>query len=186
MTMNTSYIIIGIVVIIIAVFVVMYNKIVSLKNSIANAYSDMDVQMKMRVDLVENLVNTVKWYTGYEKSTLEDLTKARTQWMNATAPSEKGAADANLTGALKTLFATSENYPELKANTNFLQLQTELSDIENQIAGSRRYYNATIKEYNNAVMIFPNNIIANMFGYKSETSYFSITEAEKQAPKVQF
>jgi LemA protein len=106
--------------------------------------------------------------------------------MTATAPSEKAAADANLTGALKTLFATSENYPELKANTNFLQLQTELSDIENQIAGSRRYYNATIKEYNNAVMIFPNNIIANMFGYKSETSYFSITEAEKQAPKVQF
>lgn len=184
--MNTSYIIIGIVVIIIAVFIVMYNKIIALKNAIANAFSDMDVQMKMRVDLVENLVSTVKWYAGHEKSTLEEVTKARTQWMSATAPNEKAAADASLTGALKTLFATSENYPELKANTNFLQLQTELSDIENQIAGSRRYYNATIKEYNNAVMSFPNNIIAGMFGYKQETSYFTITEAEKKAPKVQF
>ena len=164
----------------------MYNKIISLKNAIANAFSDMDVQMKMRVDLVENLVNTVKWYTGHEKSTFEELTKARTQWMSATAPDEKAKADASLTGALKTLFATSENYPELKANTNFLQLQTELSNIENQIAWSRRYYNATIKEYNNAVMTFPNNIVAGMFGYKHETSYFNITEAEKQVTKVQF
>lgn len=106
--------------------------------------------------------------------------------MSATAPNEKAKADANLTGALKTLFATSENYPELKANTNFLQLQTELSNIENQIAGSRRYYNATIKEYNNAVMTFPNNIVAGIFGYKNETSYFTITESEKQASKVQF
>lgn len=184
--MNTTYIIIAIVIIIIAIFVVMYNKIISLKNAIANAFSDMDVQMKMRVDLVDNLVNTVKWYTGHEKSTLEELTKARTQWMSATALDEKAKADASLTGALKTLFATSENYPELKANTNFLQLQTELSDIENQIAGSRRYYNATIKEYNNAVMTFPNNIVAGVFGYKNETSYFTITESEKQAPKVQF
>ncbi|MCX6823634.1 MAG: LemA family protein [candidate division SR1 bacterium] len=184
--MNTTYIIIAIVIIIIAIFVVMYNKIISLKNAIANAFSDMDVQMKMRVDLVDNLVNTVKGYTGHEKSTLEELTKARTQWMSATALDEKAKADASLTGALKTLFATSENYPELKANTNFLQLQTELSDIENQIAGSRRYYNATIKEYNNAVMTFPNNIVAGVFGYKNETSYFTITESEKQAPKVQF
>ena len=184
--MNSSYIIIGIVVLVIIIFVVMFNKIVALKNAIANAFSDMDVQMKMRADLVDNLVNTVKGYAGHEKSTLEDLTKARSQWMNASAPSEKAAADASLSGALKTLFATSENYPDLKANTNFLQLQTELSDIENQIAGSRRYYNATIKEYNNAVMTFPNNIVAGMFGYKNETSYFSISESEKQVPKVQF
>lgn len=184
--MQTSYIIIGVVIIIIAVFIVVYNKIIGLKNAIANAFSDMDVQMKMRVDLVESLVSTVKWYAGHEKSTLETLTQARAQWMNAQAPKEKASADANLTGAIKTLFATSENYPDLKANTNFLQLQTELSDIENQIAGSRRYYNATIKEYNNAVMKFPNNVIAGMFGYKQETAYFNITETEKVAPKVQF
>jgi len=146
----------------------------------------MDVQMKMRVDLVENLVNTVKGYATHEKGTLEELTKARTEWMNAKAPSEKATADANLTGALKTVFATAEAYPDLKANTNFLQLQTQLSDIENQVASSRRYYNATIKEYNNGIMAFPGNVIAGMFGYKSETSYFTITEAEKTAPKVQF
>ncbi len=180
------YIVPIVVIVIIAVVIMMYNKIVSLKNAIANAYSDMDVQMKMRVDLVENLVNTVKWYATHEKGTLEELTKARTAWMNAKAPSEKAAADANLTGALKTVFATAEAYPDLKANTNFLQLQTQLSDIENQVAASRRYYNATIKEYNNAIMAFPGNVIWNTFGYSSETSYFTITEAEKVAPKVQF
>lgn len=163
-----------------------YNKLVALKNSIDNASADMDVQMKMRFDLVENLVNTVKWYASHEKDTLEKLTKARTDFMNATTPEGKAAADNMLQWALKSLFAVSENYPDLKANTNFLQLQTELSNIENQIAGSRRYFNATIKEYNDALMSFPSNIIAKMFGFTNQSSYFAAQESEKQSPKVQF
>lgn len=146
----------------------------------------MDVQMKMRFDLIENLVNTVKGYASHEKDTLDKLTQARTQFMNASNPADKAAADGMLAGALKSLFAVAENYPDLKANTNFLQLQTELSNIENQIAGSRRYYNATIREYNDALMSFPSNIVAKMFGFTNQSSYFSTSEEEKKAPKVQF
>lgn len=163
-----------------------YNKLVALKNSIDNAAADMDVQMKMRFDLVENLVNTVKWYASHEKDTLDKVTQARTSFMNATTPQGKADADNMLQWALKSLFAVAESYPDLKANTNFLQLQTELSNIENQIAWSRRYYNATIKEYNNALMSFPSNIVAKLFGFTNVSSYFTAQEEEKQAPKVQF
>jgi LemA protein len=175
------------ILIVIALVIGAYNKLVSLKNSVENSEADMDVQMKMRFDLVENLVSTVKGYATHESVTFEKVTQARTQFMNATWPAEKAAADNMISWALKSLFAVSESYPELKANTNFLQLQTELSNIENQIAGSRRYYNATLKEYNDALMSFPSNIIANSFGFKKEEDYFNIAnEQEKQAPKVQF
>lgn len=180
------YIIWAIVLLLIAFAIGAYNKLVWLKNSIDNATGDMDVQMKMRFDLIDNLVNTVKGYATHEKDTLDKLTQARTQWMNASTQEDKAAADNMLSGALKTLFATSENYPDLKANTNFLQLQSELSNIENQIAGSRRYYNATIREYNDALMSFPSNIVAKMFGFTNQSSYFSTNEEEKKAPKVQF
>jgi LemA protein len=164
-----------------------YNKLVWLKNQVANSYADMDVQMKMRFDLVDNLVNTVKWYASHEKETLEKLTQARTSFMSASSPADKAQADTIMTGALKSLFAVSENYPDLKANAGFLQLQTQLADIETQIAGSRRYYNATIKDYNNAIMSFPNNVLANMFGFTNESSYFTVAnEAERAAPKVDF
>jgi LemA protein len=180
------YIIWAIVLLLIAFAIGAYNKLVWFKNSIWNATWDMDVQMKMRFDLIENLVNTVKGYASHEKDTLDKLTQARTQWMAATTQADKASADNMLSWALKTLFATSENYPDLKANTNFLQLQWELSNIENQIAGSRRYYNATIREYNDALMSFPSNIVAKMFGFTNQVSYFTTNEEEKKAPKVQF
>lgn len=143
--------------------------------------------MKMRFDLIENLVNTVKGYASHEKDTLEKLTSARTSFMSAQSTNDKIEADNMLTGALKSLFAVSENYPDLKANQNFLQLQTELADIENKIAAVRRFFNSAIKEYNVALEVFPNNILAGMYGFTKERGYFEVTdEAEKKAPKVQF
>ena len=174
--------------VIVALFIVgAYNWLVSKKNQVDGAYADIDVQMKMRFDLVENLVNTVKWYATHEKDTLDKLTQARTQWMQATTQADKAAADGMLAWALKTLFATSEAYPDLKANTNFLDLQQKLSDIENTIAWARRYYNATVKEFNIEIQSFPTNILAWLFNFKAEKDYFATsTPEERQAPKVQF
>lgn len=166
--------------------IVKYNVLVKLRNNIRNAFADIDVQMKLRFDLIENLVNTVKWYATHEKDTLEKLTKARTNFMNAWSANEKLAADNMLSWALKSLFAVSENYPDLKANQNFLQLQTELADIENKIASSRRFFNSSTNEYNSSIESFPTNIIAKIFWFKKE-NFFAITnKAEKATPKVQF
>lgn len=163
-----------------------YNVLVRLRNNIKNAFADIDVQMKLRFDLIENLVNTVKWYATHEKDTLEKLTKARTNFMNAWSTNEKLAADNMLSWALKSLFAVSENYPDLKANQNFLQLQTELADIENKIASTRRFFNSSTNEYNSSIESFPTSIIAKIFWFKKE-NFFAITnEAEKATPKVQF
>lgn len=175
-----------IVAIVLIAFVTIYNKIVSLKNFRENATADIEVQMKMRFDLVENLVNTVKGYAGYEKETLEKVTTARTDFMKSQNVEEKMGADQALTGALKTLFAVSENYPDLKANSNFLQLQTELSDIENKIAAARRYFNSTTREYNTKIETFPGNVIANMFKFEKFDSFEITDESEKATPKVQF
>lgn len=174
--------------VVIALFVMWsYNWLVSKKNQVEWAYADIDVQMKMRFDLVENLVNTVKWYATHEKDTLDKLTQARTQWMQATTTADKASADGMLTWALKTLFATSEAYPDLKANTNFLDLQQKLTEIETTIAGARRFYNATVKEFNVALQSFPNNILAWYFNFKAEKDYFETTTPEERlAPKVQF
>jgi len=142
--------------------------------------------MKNRFDLVENLVNTVKWYATHEKELLENVTKSRTNFMWAKDNDTKLQADNMLTGTLKSLFAVVENYPDLKANQNFIQIQSELSDLENKIAASRRYYNSSIKEYDNALETFPSNIISKMFGFQKK-NYFEITnEEEKKAPKVNF
>lgn len=176
-----------IIIIILAWYIVIkYNKLISLRNLVKNAFADIDVQMKMRFDLVENLVNTVKGYAIHEKDTLTQLTQARSGFMNATTESEKIAANNQLTGTLKTLFAVAENYPDLKANQNFIQLQTELSDIENKIAAARRFYNSSVKDYNTAREVFPNNIIANLFWFNSQDSFTIENEEEKKAPKVQF
>ena len=176
-----------IIIIILAWYIVIkYNKLISLRNLVKNAFADIDVQMKMRFDLVENLVNTVKGYAIHEKDTLIQLTQARSGFMNATTESEKIAANNQLTGTLKTLFAVAENYPDLKANQNFIQLQTELSDIENKIAAARRFYNSSVKDYNTAREVFPNNIIANLFWFNSQDSFTIENEEEKKAPKVQF
>jgi len=162
-----------------------YNSLIKLRNNIKNSLADIDVQMKMRFDLIDNLVNTVKGYAGHEKETLENITKARTSFLNAGSMDQKLSADQAMTGALKSLFAVSENYPELKANQGFLQLQWELSDIENKIAASRRFFNSTVNEYNSSIEVFPTNIIAKLFGFKRE-EFFATAEAEKVVPKVQF
>ena len=167
--------------------VAIYNKLISMKNTVDNAISDIDVQMKKRFDLVDNLVNTVKWYASHEKETLTQLTAARAWFMNATDTEEKLEANNQLTSTLKTLFAVSEAYPDLKANAGFLSLQSQLSALEESIASARRYLNATIREYNIALQSFPNNLIASIFGFKNQTNYFEVTnEEEKKAPKVQF
>lgn len=164
-----------------------YNKLVGMKNTVDGAFADIDVQMKKRFDLVENLVNTVKGYATHEKETLSQVIAARSGYNNATTTEEKVQAANMLTNTLKTLFAVSEAYPDLKANAGFLSLQSELSVLEQDIASSRRYFNATIREYNTALEKFPNNLVAGIFGFKNQKEYFEITdEEEKKTPKVQF
>ena len=159
---------------------------VSLKNNRENAFADIDVQLKLRFDLVENLVNTVKGYATHEKETLQNLTDARTSFLYANGVEGKLEANNQLTGALKSLFAVAENYPDLKANQNFLELQTELSDIENKLAAARRFFNSATREYNTSIQSFPSNLIANHFGF-TQVEFFELDdEAAKKAPKVQF
>lgn len=180
------WIILWIIIILVLIVVLKYNSLVKLKNFVKNAFADIDVQMKNRFDLVENLVNTVKWYAIHEKDALTQIIQARNTFINAKTDGEKLAANDQLSGVLKNLFAVAESYPDLKANQNFLQLQTELSDIENKIAAARRFFNSCVKDYNTAVESFPTNIIASLFGF-SKDEFFAITnEEEKKAPKVQF
>ncbi len=179
-------IIIWIIVVLVLYVIVKYNTLVKLRNFIKNAFADIDVQMKLRFDLVENLVNTVKGYAIHEKETLAQLTQARSNYMNAKDENAKIEANNQLNGTLKTLFAVSENYPELKANQNFLQLQTELSDIENKIAAARRFFNSCVKDFNTAIETFPTNVIANLFGFRQHDFFAIENEEEKKAPKVQF
>jgi len=164
----------------------LYNRLIKLRNNTENAFADIDVQLKERFNLIDNLVSTVKGYAIHEKKLLENVTKARTNFMWAKDTNSKIEADNMLTGALKSLFAVSENYPDLKANQNFLQLQTELSDIENKIAAVRRYFNSAVKEYENGRETFPANIIAGMFGFKEIMFYEVQNEEEKAVPKVNF
>lgn len=158
----------------------------TLKNNRENAFADIDVQLKLRFDLIENLVNTVKGYTTHEKETLQKLTDARTDFMRSTNLESKIQANNELTGALKTLFVVVESYPDLKANQNFLQLQTELSDIENKLAAARRFFNATTREYNIAIQTFPSNLIAKRFGF-SQVEFFELDDSvARKVPQVQF
>lgn len=180
------WIILGVVALVLIYVVMLYNRLVALKNNREGAFADIDVQLLNRFDLVENLVNTVKGYASHEKETLQGITNARTHFMSAQTIDSKLEASNQLTGALKTLFAVSENYPDLKANTNFLQLQSEISDLENKLAAARRFFNATTKEYNTATQTFPSNIIANIFGF-TQVEFFELDdETAKKAPKVQF
>jgi len=178
-------IIIILVIIVIVTIVHMYNNLVGLRNRVKNSYSQIDVQLKRRNDLIPNLVETVKGYAAHEKGVLEEVTKARTGVMNASTIEETSAADNQLTGALKTLFAVAENYPDLKANSNFQQLQGELSDTEDKIAYARQFYNDVVLKYNNACQQFPSSLLAGMFGFKEET-YFEAPESEKAVPEVKF
>ena len=160
----------------------LYNNIVWLKTTRENAWSDIDVQLRMRFDLVDNLVNTVKWYAKHEKDTFKEVVEARNKFATATDVKSKAEADNMLSASLKSLFALSEAYPELKANENFLSLQSELSDIENKIASARRYFNAATREYNTVIQQFPANILF----HKTPEDYFEGIEEAKKAPKVKF
>ncbi len=163
----------------------MYNNLVSLKMRVKNAWAQIDTQLKRRFDLIPNLVETVKGYTTHEQETLEKVIAARNSYASASTVEDKANANNALNATLKNLFALSESYPDLKANQNFMALQTELTGTEDKIAYSRQFYNDTVQMYNTAIMKFPANIIAGMFGYKEE-AFFAIDESEKEPVKVQF
>ncbi len=167
------------------IFVMYYNKFVRMKNQTEEAWSGIDVQLKRRYDLIPNLVETVKGYAKHEKETLENVVKYRNMAMNAQSIKEKAEMENMLTGALKSLFAVAEAYPNLKANENFLELQRTLSEIEDQIQLARRYYNANVRDFNILVESFPSNIIASIFGFK-KFDFFEIEEAERENVKVKF
>jgi LemA protein len=179
-------IIVILVVAVLAVLVIgIYNSLIKLRNKCEEGWSDIDTQLKRRYDLIPNLVETVKGYASHEKETLEKVTKARTAAMSAQTVHDKEAAENMLAGALKTIFALAERYPDLKANQNFLDLQKTLTEIEEHIQLSRRYYNATVRDFNTKIQVFPNNIVAGMFGFK-EREFFQISEEEKENVKVSF
>ena len=170
----------------IAIYVVsVYNKLVNARNKVENQFSQIDIQLKKRYDLIPNLVETVKGYAKHEKETLEGVIEARNKAVTANSINEKVDAENQITGALNKLFALSEAYPELKANENFKSLQNELKEVEDKIAYSRQFYNDTAMSYNNIVAMFPSNIVANMFKFKSY-DYFKIDEKERENVKVKF
>ena len=180
------WIILGILIVLGFWVVMIYNGLVRLKVRTNEAWSDIDVQLKRRYDLIPNLINTVKGYATHEKELFENVTKARANAMNAQNPEEKAGAENMLTGALKSLFAVSENYPDLKANENFLELQRELSDTENKIQASRRFYNGNVRDLNTKIQIFPDSIVANMLKI-GKREFFEIEDVkEKETPKVEF
>lgn len=171
--------------VIILVFVFMYNGLVGKRNKVRNAWSQIEVQLKRRFDLIPNLMETVKGYATHEKETFEQVTAARTKYMSAGTPDDKMKANGALTQVLGRLFALAEAYPELKANINFMELQTELSKTEDKIGFSRQFYNDVVMNYNNSVQMFPTNFIASMTGFKAEP-FFDAEEAVNEVPKVKF
>lgn len=185
-TMGIFGVFLIVIAVVTAYVVLAYNGLVTLKNRTEEAWSDIDVQMKRRYDLIPNLVNTVKGYAAHEQTAFEKVTEARAQAMSATGVVDKGQAENMLTGALKSVFAIAEAYPDLKANQNFLELQQELSDTENKIQASRRFYNGNVRDLNTKIETFPSNFIANMFNF-GKREFFELTEeAAKEPVAVQF
>lgn len=185
--MTTLYIVLAVIVAFVLYLIFKYNGFVTLKTRTQEAWADIDVQLKRRYDLIPNLVNTVKGYAAHESGTFEKITEARSKAMQAGTMAEKGEAENVLSGTLKSLFAISEAYPELKANTNFLQLQSELSDTENKIMASRRFYNGNVRDFNTGVQMFPGNIIARMFKFTAlEFFELEADSAEKNPVEVKF
>lgn len=183
--MSYLLVVIGIGAVLIIWVIVIFNSLVSKRNRVRNAWADIDVQLKRRYDLVSNLVETVKGYKEYEASVLENVTKARTSAMNQNSVAGKTQAENMLSGALKSLFAVAENYPQLRASENFQELQDQLSSLENDIRSARRYYNAAVRELNNAVQVFPASLVAGIFGFR-QSEFFGADESEKGAVKVSF
>ena len=180
------YIIIAIIVILILAIIAMYNSLVTLRQRVRNAWSQIDVQLQRRFDLIPNLVESVKGYMKHESEVLEKVTALRTSWANATTVAEKSNLDNQLSGALKTIMAVSENYPDLKANQNFSELQEELRNTENKISASRQFYNDTVTRYNTKIQVVPTNIIAGMFGFKAEEMFKVDSEDARKNVKVDF
>ncbi len=163
-----------------------YNSLVAMKNKVDESWSDIDTQLKRRYDLIPNIIETVKGYASHEKDTFEKITQARNMGMNATSVKDQETADNMLTGALKSIFALAEAYPDLKANQNFMQLQETLKEIEENIQMSRRYYNATVRDINTKIESFPSNIVANMFKFEKREFFELENETERQNVKVDF
>jgi LemA protein len=176
-----------IIIVLLIVFVVgLYNSLVQLKMKVQNAWSQIDVQLQRRFDLIPNFVETVKGYMSHEKETLEKVTELRTSWANASTVKDKADLDGELSSALKTIMAVSENYPDLKANQNFMQLSEELRNTENKIAFSRQFYNDTVTMYNTKLQVFPSNIIAGMFHFTSADLFNVDNEEARHNVKVDF
>ena len=173
-----AIVVIAIVIILVILCISMYNSLVRLRNAVDNAWSQIDVQLQRRGDLIPNLVNTVKGYAKHEKETFEKITAARSAVSNAGSPAEAMEANNSLTSTLKSLFAIAENYPELKANTNFQQLQSQLSETEDKISYMRQSYNDVVMKFNNAIQTFPGNIFAGMFHFETRNSFDADTSAE--------
>ncbi len=176
---------IGILVVIGIVLAMMYNGLVQLRVRSDSAWSDIDVQLKRRHDLIPNLVETVKGYAAHEKGTFENIAKFRSMAMQATGPADKAAAENQLTGALKSLFAVAENYPQLQASQEFTQLQGSLNQIEDAIQNARRYYNAVVRDLNTKIQSFPTNLIAGMFGFQQK-QFFETAAADREPVAVKF
>ncbi len=183
-----KYIIIGIVVVIVLIILWVigtYNKLVVLRNRVKDQWAQIDVQLKRRFDLIPNLVETVKGYAKHESETLENVIKARNTFLSATTPEAEMQADGELTKAISKLFALTESYPDLKANTNFVELQTELQQTEEKIASARQFYNDTVLTYNNKIETVPNNIVASMFKFERQ-AFFEASETERENVQVKF
>ena len=180
------WIILAIVIIIAITLIAIYNKLVTLRQRVQNAWSQIDVQLQRRFDLIPNLVETVKGYMTHEKDTLTKVTELRASWADAKTVEDKAKLEGELSNTLKTIMAVAENYPNLKADQSFNNLQAELSDTENKISYSRQFYNDTVTIYNTKLETFPSNLVASMFGFKASTLFNVESEEAKKAVKVQF
>jgi LemA protein len=183
--MNTTMILIIAIAVFALYLISVYNSLATLKVKISEAWSQIDVQLKRRTDLIPNLVETVKGYATHEKEVFENVTRARAALMGASNPAEAGKANDQLTSALKSLFAVAEAYPDLKAQEGFVNLQKELSDTEDKVAYSRQFYNSVVRQYNEKIVAFPSNLVAGLLGFKQQ-QFFEATETERQAVKVDF
>jgi LemA protein len=181
-----TLIVIGVVVLLVIVFIAMYNGLVRLRNRIDNAWSQIDVQLQRRHDLIPNLVETVKGYAAHERETLDAVIQARNQAVAAQGPAAQAQAENVLTGALRQLFALSEAYPDLKANQNFLALQEELTSTEDRVAYARQFYNDSVLNYNNKIQSVPSNVLAGMFGFKEREYFEAEDDGSREVPRIQF
>ena len=185
---TTGWIVLGVVVVLILWIIMIYNQLVAMRQRVGQAFADVDVQLKLRHDLIPNLVETVKGYAAHERGTLEAVVQARNAAVAAQGPAQQAAAENMLTGALRQMFALAEAYPDLKANQNFQQLQAELSDVENKIAAARRFFNNAVQEYNTGIQQFPAALFAATLGF-SQRTFFDVGEERavvEKAPQVKF